>query len=96
MDDKKISQRSRPLLDEPLDSGDEIGYAEKSIWRSDAERTRRDDGRRVKIIILALSVAYIPLVILYLKLFAKVQSPVSLDNIRPSDLFPCKRSPCSS
>lgn len=89
MDDEKFSQGSQPLLDEPLDSRSEIGYAEKSVWRSDANGTRRDDGRRLKIIILVLSMAYIPLLVLYLMLYTPIQSPQSLENVRPSGLFPC-------
>ena len=90
MDDEKLLQGSQPLLDEPPDSGGEIDYAEKSVWRSNATGTTRGDGRRLKIIILALSVAYIPLLVLYLMLFTRLQSPQLLDNIRPSDLFPCE------
>lgn len=89
MDSEKFSQGSQPLLDEPLDCGDEIGYAEESVWRRDANGTRRDDCRRLKIIILALSVAYIPFVVISLMLFIQHQSAQLLENVRPSGLFPC-------
>lgn len=95
MEDEKASPGSQPLLDEPLDSESESGFAEESIWQRKDDKgttTRRDDARRLKIIIFALSVAYIPLLVLYLMLLLpQIKSCRPRDsNVRPSGLFPCE------